>query len=450
MRVCLTSLGCFKNLVDGESLLGLLGTAGHEFVSMPGDADAVIVNTCGFIRQAQRESIERILEIAALKRNGRPLVIVSGCLAQGWGAELLREMPEVDAVLGTGALGEVVHALELAAQGERNAFLGPPGYLPETAPPRLLSTPPWTAYVKISEGCDNRCRYCLIPYLRGPNRSRPAERVLEEVNALVERGVREIVLVGQDLTRYGEDLRPGIRLPGLLRSMAALRGIRWIRMHYLHPARVDRELLETIAGETAVCAYLDLPMQHGDDGILAAMGRGITARQMLALLDEARSLIPGVAVRTSMMTGFPGETERAFRRMLSLMQRAACDWAGVFAFSPQEGTPAARMPAQVPALTRIARRAKAMALQRRISRNANQGLIGREMEILVETRPHTMEVEGRGSWPAVAGRSYREAPEVDGRVHVLLEGTDPPPEPGSFVRARVVRAGPYDVYATIK
>lgn len=450
MRVCLISLGCAKNLVDGETMLGLLGVAGHEFASRPADADAVIVNTCAFIRPAQRESVERILEVAAGKKDGRPLIIVAGCLAQASGRELIAEIPEVDAVVGTGSAGRIAAIIERATRGVRTVCIEPPGYLPDVAPPRLLSTPPWTAYLKISEGCSNRCRYCLIPSLRGPGRSRPPERVLDEAGALLDCGAREIVLIGQDLTRYGDDLRDGTGLKDLLRSASALPGDFWLRLQYLHPARVGPELLEVIAGEPKICRYLDLPMQHGDDQVLAAMGRGVTAGEMLATVDAARARIPGVAVRTTLMTGHPGETRPAFRNLLRFMRRAACDWGAVFAFSRQEGTPAARMPDQVPPRTRIARRARAMAVQRRISRTVQTAHVGKGFRMLVETLPHEVTVPGSGPAQAVSGRTYREAAGIDGQVHLLLDGeagTAAAPAPGTFVVVQAVAAEPYDLFA---
>lgn len=455
MRICLISLGCAKNLVDGETILGRLAMAGHEIASEPELAQAVVVNTCAFIRAAERESLQAIREIAAMRRTGAlEILVVTGCLAQRRGERLLAQMPEVDGVLGTGAVARAEEALELIARGRRVAFVqGRPGFLPEGVPVRLQSTPPWRAYVKVTEGCSNRCAYCLIPSLRGPARSRDSAAVIAEARQLAGQGVRELTLVGQDLTRYGAagagqgGRADGNGLAGLLRQLARIDGLRWIRLHYLHPARVDRELLETLAGIPAVCKYLDLPVQHGDDSVLAAMNRGTTRDRLLALVREARAILPGVSLRTSFIVGFPGETHASYRRLLSFMRDIRPDYAGVFAYSRQPGTPAACLPDQVSGRVKVARRARTLALQRRLSRLQNQSWIGRELEVLVESGPHEITLPDGLRVTAVSGRSHREAPDVDGQVHVVCgPGRGPGPAPGVFVRARVTAAGAYDLY----
>ncbi len=450
MRVCLVSLGCPKNLVDGETILGQLGLAGHEIAATPDLADVVIVNTCGFIRDAQRESIDTILEMARKKSEGRLLrVLATGCLAQRSGAELLAEIPELDGAVGTGGIGAIADVLAAVAAGERVLSSGPPGFLPEGVAPRLLVTRPWTAYLKISEGCDNRCAYCVIPDLRGPHRSRPAAHIRTELEQLVAAGVREVTLVGQDLTRWGGDLPGRPVLADLLEQLDIAQGPRWLRLHYLHPARVDDRLLETIARLKSVCNYLDLPMQHGSSRILAAMRRGTTPDDLLRLAGRARETIPGVAIRTSFIAGFPGETEADFEQLLRLMRRVSADWAGVFSYSREEGTPAAEMPDQVPARLKIRRRALAMALQRRVSRRQASRLLGQHLPVLVETPRQEVRLPDGMPAMAVGGRSYREAPDVDGQVWLRIAPGNEAPEAGSFVTARPFANGPYDIFADI-
>lgn len=455
MRVCLISLGCPKNLVDGETILGQLAMAGHEIAAEPELAEAVIVNTCAFIQAAQHESLQVIRDVAELRRTGAlRLLAVSGCLAQRRGAWVLDQIPEVDGVLGTGAVGQAVDALSRMDEGERVDLTGAgPGFLPEGVPVRLPATPPWRAFLKVTEGCSNRCAYCLIPDLRGPARSREPGAVVEEARQLAGQGVRELTLVGQDLTRYGLDLDLGLGvggaagLPGLIRRLADISGLRWIRLHYLHPARVDRELLETMAATPSVCRYLDVPVQHGDRRVLAAMNRGTTPRQLLELVDEARAVIPGVSLRTSLIVGFPGETEASYRRLLRLMRQMRADYAGIFTYSRQPGTPAADMPEQVPGLVKVARRARALALQRRISRTQSERWIGHTLEVLVESGPRKVTLPDGTQVTAVSGRSHREAPDVDGQVHVICApGRGRRPAPGSFVSGRVVSAGTYDLF----
>jgi len=449
VRVCLVSLGCPKNRVDGETMLGLLGSAGHDIAATPELADVVLVNTCGFIQSAQQESVGVLLDMARRKRRGRPrYLIATGCLAQAHAAELLAEIPELDAAAGTAAAADIVQLVSSLgpAGGPRPALVGAPGYLPAGVDPRLVSTPPWTAYLKISEGCDNRCSYCAIPDLRGTHRSRPPEDIATEARQLVDAGVREIILVGQDLTRWGQER--GLGLPDLLQRLVGIDGLHWLRLHYLHPARVDERLLAMIASEPKICRYLDVPIQHGDDAILAGMGRGVTAGQLIGLVARARQVIPGVAVRTTVITGFPGETKHRFRRLLQLLHALAPDWTGAFAYSPQAGTPAAELPGRVPGRTRARRRALVMALARRLSARHNRELIGRPIEVLIESTPAEIDWPDGTSHLAVTGRTYRDAPEIDGSIHIAVDADDVP-QPGEFRLALVTSAGPYDLYGSL-
>jgi ribosomal protein S12 methylthiotransferase len=456
LKICLVSLGCPKNQVDGETMLGLLGAAGHEFASSPELADLVLVNTCAFVSDAQQESVAVLLEMAGLRARRRlRLLVATGCLAQRYPEQLLAEIPELDAVVGTGGVGRLPGLVASLASGDRTrpAVLQDAGYLPAGPSTRLLTTPPWTAYLKISEGCDNRCAYCVIPGLRGSHRSRPLADLVAEASQLAAAGVRELVLVGQDLTRWGQE-QAGVEHPDrtpplaqLITALAAIPDLRWLRLHYLHPGRVTDALLRAIAAEPKACRYLDIPAQHGDDGILSAMGRGVTAGSMLATVAQARSLMPDVAIRTSVITGFPGETPARFRRLMAFLHRMAPSWAGAFAYSREAGTPAYRMRPQVPPRTRARRRDMVMRLVQRSSARDNRRQVGRTLDMLVETTPRQAAWPGEDKRWVVSGRTYREAPGVDGQVHLSVPAAGGAPPPGAFVRASIVAAGPYDLYA---
>jgi len=457
VRVNLVSLGCAKNLVDGETMLGLLCSQGHELAGSPELADVVLVNTCGFVLPAQKESVDTILEFAALKRDGLlRYLVVTGCLAQRSADELVAEIPEIDAILGTGSIEQVGAAFEALEALDRRVggldrealrFVGEAGHVPAGVLPRVQTTPPWTAYLKISEGCDNRCRYCVIPALRGPHRSRSAADLLDEVRGLTATGTKEIVLIGQDLTRWGQDLAGGpASLASLLADLSELPGVEWLRLQYLHPARVGSELLQAMAQLPKVCKYLDLPVQHGDDAVLAAMGRETTAAELLDTVALARRLMPEVAIRTSFIVGFPGETSTAFAAAMSFLRRLAPDWTAVFAYSRETGTPAATMTPQVPARSKIRRRAEMLSLARRLSRRRNRDFVGRKLRVLVETGVHLVDWAGGRQLPAVSGRSERDAPGVDGQVHIAVPEGAAPPEPGTFLLVEITAAGAYDLY----
>lgn len=437
--VALVSLGCPKNLVDSEVMVGLLKQAGYTVTAHPDEADAIIVNTCAFIADAQEEAVDIILELAEGKRSGRlRALVVAGCFAQRFPAELMAEMPEIDAVVGTGDFPEIASVVARALAGARVALVGTPRYIYDDATPRVVSTSANSAYIKIAEGCSNRCSYCVIPQLRGAFRSRPLESVVREAAGLAGNGVRELILVAQDTTRYGEDIYGRYSLASLLREVCRIDEIEWVRVLYMYPARVTEELVEVMASERKVCKYVDLPLQHADDDILSAMNRKGTSADAQKVISLFREAIPGVTIRTTLMAGFPGETEQKFGRLLDFLKAVRFDRAGVFAYSPEDGTPAADLPEQVPPAVREHRRERAMEVQKAISRQKNQARVGQLVDVLVEGRSAESDL-------VTVGRSQAEAPGIDGLIHM---GNEHPP-PGAFRRVRIVDAGDYDLVGEI-
>lgn len=433
----LLSLGCPKNLVDSEVMLGLLQNAQFTITNKESDADVLIVNTCGFIESAKEESIRHIFELAQHKESGNcQALIVTGCLAQRYAKELLEEIPEIDAIIGPGHINEIVEVVNQSLQGKvRHCQVNEPLYIYDEHSPRLLSTPSYTAYVKISEGCDNRCAYCAIPDIRGKFRSRSLESIESEVKALVARGVKEVILIAQDTTRYGLDIYGEYALDKLIRRLGTIDGLNWIRLLYCYPNRFTDKLIKAIAETPKVCKYIDLPLQHAADEILHAMKRPVTKQQARELMQKLRSQIPGIVIRTSLIVGFPGETEEHFKELLDFMAEVKFDRAGVFPYSQEEGTPAAKMPNQVHGKIKQERYHRAMKLQREISLNQNQQRIGQEMEVVVE---ELVDENKR----VYIGRSSYDAPEIDGNV----EFTSPVPlRVGDFVRVRINRALEYDL-----
>lgn len=424
------SLGCAKNRVDTEVMLGLLGSAGYAVTSDPRAAEVLIVNTCAFITPAQRESVNAVLGAARFKDEGRlRALVVAGCLAERHGAALLDEMTEIDALLGTGKVGAVAAVVEDALTGKRPAVLGDPGFL-QTGEPRLLTTAPYTAYLKIAEGCSNPCSFCVIPALRGPYRSRRKEDILKEAEALAAAGVKELVLVAQDTTRWGLDLygRPG--LAGLLRELARFNGFRWLRVLYAYPTGVSDELLTVIAEENRVCKYLDLPLQHVSPRLLRAMKR--PAVDVRELVKRVRAKVPGITLRTTFIVGFPGETAADFASLEEAVGEGGFDRTGAFAYSREEGTAAAGLPARVPWKTKQERLRRLRAAARGVSLARNRDMVGRDVLVLAEGK------RGRLFY----GRSEADAPEVDGKVYF----TSPRPvAPGEFVTVRITGAKAYDL-----
>jgi ribosomal protein S12 methylthiotransferase len=437
--VGLLSLGCPKNLVDGEVMLGRLQRAGYCLVADARQADVIVVNTCAFIDRAKQESVDAILEMAREKETGRARrLVVTGCLIQRYDAELRREIPEIDATLGTGQVEEIVRAVGGEAISLEGAGPGLPTWVYDHTVPRVLSTPPWLAYVKISEGCDYTCSFCIIPKLRGRHRSRNVEDVVAEVRSLAARGVREVVLVAQDSTRYGLD--HGVRdgLAYLLRRLGRIDALRWIRVMYAYPATLTDPILDAMASEEKVVKYVDIPLQHGSEPVLRRMKRPTGRGSLLGMVERIRERVPGVAVRTSFIVGFPGETGEDFDRLLAFVEAGQFDNVGVFTYSDEEGTSSYDLRGRVPARLKESRRRRLMARQKRISARRNRARVGDRLEVLVE-----------GSHPEsdllLRGRAAFHAPEIDGQV-IINEGTA---EPGTFVTCEVTEAHPYDLVARI-
>jgi len=437
--VGLLSLGCPKNLVDGEVMLGRLRGAGYELVADARQADVVVVNTCAFIDRAKQESVDAILEMAREKESGRAQrLVVTGCLSQRYDEELRREIPEIDASLGTGQVDDIVRAVSGDATSLADAAPGLPTWVYDHTAPRVLSTPPWLAYVKISEGCDYTCSFCIIPTLRGKHRSRNVEDVVAEVRALAARGVREIVLVAQDSTRYGLD--HGIRdgLAYLLRRLGRVGGIRWIRILYAYPATLTDPILDAIASEEKVVKYVDIPLQHASEPVLKRMKRPTGKGNLLGMIERIRQRVPGVAIRTSFIVGFPGETDADFAKLLAFVESGQFESVGVFTYSDEEGTGSFELPARVPAKVKERRRRGLMSLQKRISTRRNRSRVGERIEVLVEGTHDDTDL-------LLRGRAATQAPEIDGQV-LINEGTA---APGSFVTCEVTEAHPYDLVARI-
>ncbi len=421
MKIHFTSLGCAKNLIDSEQMLALIQAAGHQIVADPAQADAAVVNTCAFIEAAQQEAINAILELAELKKTGSlKRLVVTGCLAQRYSGDILKEMPEIDAVLGVGSFPDIVAALE---SGERHAarFADKNAPLPELG--RAVTTGPGWAYLKIADGCDNRCAYCVIPSIRGKYRSRPMDAILTEAETLAGSGVKELILVAQDATRYGHDFHDGTTLAGLLRALVKVDGIEWIRLHYLYPNEITDELIDVIASEPKVLKYLDVPIQHVNDAILRRMRRPETRASIEALFDKLRARIPEAVLRTSLIVGLPGEGEAEFSELLDFLRAQKLPRAGVFTFSPQEGTPAADMPDRCTEAEALARQRTVMDLQASIMDEYDRSQIGKVFQVLCEGQCED------GRW---AGRRYADSPDVDEQVLFTGDAV-----PGDFVRVRI-------------
>ncbi len=430
----MVTLGCPKNRVDSEMMEELLRQAGHRTASSARRADVVVVNTCGFIEPAREESYRTLRELAA-KKGRRQWLIAAGCMAQRYGEEIRRQVPEVDAVIGTQSWPKIVTLLsQMSDRTEGSpapAIVERDGNL--VASIRRRATRGASAYVKITDGCDAACAFCAIPLIKGPQRSKPAEDILREIREVAAQGVREVVLIGQDSTAYGRDLDMGDGLPTLARSILdAAPEIDWLRLMYAYPQHVSAQLIEVMATSPAFCHYLDLPLQHGHPDVLRRMRRPHDVDQVVRLADALRVAMPDIALRSTFIVGFPGETEQEFEELLAFMRRIAFDQVGVFAYSREEGTPAADCPDQIDAATIAERYDRAMLCQQGISLNRNRAQIGRQLPILVE---------GSGGG-LVVGRSYREAPEVDGMVLLAGEAT-----PGEFLACRIVDAQEYDLIA---
>ena len=438
MKVAFISLGCAKNLVNTEQMMALTRDAGYELVSDPEGADVAVLNTCGFIDSAKSEAIQNILELAALKDAGKlGKLLVAGCLSQRYQSELEQEMPEVDGVLGTGSYTDIVSALEEVTAGGHPRRFGDIDHTEEDGA-RVVSTPPYTAYLKIAEGCDNRCSYCIIPYLRGRYRSRSMESLLAEAKTLADRGVQELIVIAQDITRYGTDLYGRRRLGELLTELCKL-PFHWIRLHYLYPDEVDDDLIDVIAREHKILKYIDIPLQHINDGILKAMNRRSTKAEIIALLNKLRQRLPGLVLRTSLICGLPGEGEAEFEELCEFLQDAGIERAGIFQFSPEEGTPAAVMEHQVEPETAARRVELLVELQSRVMDAYNESRLGETLEVLCEGFDPEM--------GCYAGRSYADSPDVDGRVFFTAAGLVPA---GTFVNVRITGTSDGDLTGEIE
>jgi len=421
-------------------MLGRLQANGHQIVADPKAADVIVVNTCAFIDRAKQESIDTILEMAREKQQGRARrLVVTGCLAQRYDGELRREIPEIDASLGTGQVEDILRAVS----GEETHVdaAAPPTWVYDHASPRLLSTPPYMAYLKISEGCDYTCSFCIIPTLRGRHRSRGIEDVLAEAQALAARGVRELVLVAQDSTRYGLDLGLRDGLARLLRRLGRIDGVRWIRVMYAYPATVTDAVLETIASEEKVAKYIDIPLQHASQSVLQRMKRPTGRGNLLGLVEKMRAKVPGVALRSSFIVGFPGETEADFTELLRFVEAAQFDNVGVFTFSDEQGTSSFELPDRVPPRTKDARKRKLLGLQKKISLRRNRARLGKRLTVLVEG-PHPE------SELLLRGRLEGQAAEIDGAV-LITDSAEQALRPGDFVTCEITGAHPYDLEARV-
>ena len=423
-KIAFISLGCAKNQVNCEQMMAAVQAAGHEIVAAPEGADVAVVNTCGFLASACEEAIDNILQMAELKKSGQlKKILVTGCMAQRYKGDVLEELPEVDGILGTGSYGDIVKAIdEVMAEGLRPCHLGNI-HTAEQGGPRILSTPPWFAYLRIAEGCDNHCAYCVIPSLRGKYRSRPMNELLDEAAELASAGVQELLVIAQDITRYGTDLNGEHQLAALLRELCKL-DFHWIRLHYLYPHEITEELIDTIAAEEKILPYLDIPMQHCNDRILKAMNRRDTKESLLAMVKKLRERIPGLVLRTSLIAGLPYEGEEEFEELCEFLRDVQIERAGVFPFSPEEGTRAALM--EHVDFEEAQRRAElAVDVQSDIIDAYNESVLGDEREVLCEGFDPQAQM--------FFGRTYAESPEIDGRVYFTA---DREVAPGTFVNVR--------------
>lgn len=432
-KIGFVSLGCNKNLCDTENMLGILAERGYEPVNDPAEAEVIVVNTCGFIDSAKEESINTILEMAEYKKGNCRLLVAAGCMAQRYPEEIRRELPEVDVIVGTTVFDRIADVIEEGLRGKSETLIDDINREVPDCLPRIRTTLPHTAYIKIAEGCSNHCTYCAIPNIRGRYRSRPMENILAEAKALAADGVKELIVVAQDTTRYGEDLYGKRKIAPLLRELCKIDGIKWVRVHYSYPEAVDDELIDAIKTEDKIVKYLDIPVQHGDNEILRRMGRQTNRAQIVGLIARLRKEIPDVVIRTSLIAGFPGETEEQFQNLLSLMEEVRFDRTGVFAYSAEEGTPAARLPGQLDDTVKEARRAAAMELAQRLSFERNQKLLGRTLEVMTDGFEDGL----------FYGRSGGESLEADPLIYF---GSQLEPEAGDIVRVRILDAQEYDLY----
>ena len=440
MNILFISLGCDKNLVDSEVMLGLLNAKGYQMVDDEMEADIIIVKTCCFIHDAKEESIQTILEMAQYKTDGRlKVLVVTGCLAQRYQQEFLDEIPEVDAVLGTTSYDKIVEAVEEALAGKGHVEVEDIDALPLVDTRRLVTTGGHFAYLKIAEGCDKHCTYCIIPNIRGNFRSVPMERLIKEAGELAGQGVKELILVAQETTLYGKDLYGEKSLHRLLRELCKISGIRWIRILYCYPEEIDENLIQVMKEEKKICHYLDLPIQHANDDILKRMGRRTSKKQLEEIIGRLRREIPDIALRTTLITGFPGETKEQHEELMEFVDEMEFDRLGVFTYSPEEDTPAADMPDQVPEEVKEERQAEIMELQQEIVFDQAEAMIGREVLVMIEGKV--------ADENAYVGRTYKDAPNVDGLIFI---NTEAELMSGDFAKVKVTGALEYDLIGELK
>ncbi|MDO5396648.1 MAG: 30S ribosomal protein S12 methylthiotransferase RimO [bacterium] len=433
-NIGLVSLGCAKNQTDAETMLGILDSDGYNIVFDAGEADAIIVNTCGFIESAKQESINTLLEMAQYKDGRCKILIASGCLAERYSKEIAEEIPEVDAIIGTGDYDRIAEAIRAAAEGGMPVICGNPNRDPEEGLPRILSTPSYTAYLKIAEGCSNNCTYCAIPMIRGAFRSRRPESILDEAKRLAESGVKELIVIAQDTTRYGTDIYGKPSLAGLLEKLAGVDGIEWIRVHYFYPEAVTDELIDTMAKYEKICPYIDMPIQHINNEILRRMARRTNRNEIESRIRKLRERIPGCIIRTSIIVGFPGETEEQFRELYDFVREIRFDRMGVFAYSQEEGTPAAGFENQIDEDVKKERLDALMTLQQGISLELNRAKIGSTVEVIAEGYDEESFL--------FYGRSRGDSIDVDGKVYF---GTENELEPGDIIKVKILDADEYDL-----
>lgn len=435
MKILFISLGCDKNLVDTEVMLGLLASRGYEMTDDETQADIIVINTCCFIHDAKEESIQNILEMAEYKKTGQvEALIVTGCLAERYRQEIIDEIPEVDEVLGTTAYDQILDAVDAALEGRHSVILSDPDALPLPDTKRLVTTGGHFAYLKIAEGCDKHCTYCIIPKIRGNFRSVPMERLLKEAEELAEQGVKELILVAQETTLYGKDLYGEKALHKLVKELCKISGIRWIRILYCYPEEITDELIQVMKEEPKVCHYLDLPIQHANDTILKRMGRRTSKQELIDIVGRLRREIPDICLRTTLITGFPGETEEQHEELMDFVDEMEFDRLGVFTYSAEEDTPAASMPDQIDEEVKEERQAELMELQQDIAFDNAQDMVGREVLVMIEGKV--------ADENAYVGRTYRDAPNVDGLIFI---NTDEELLSGDFARVKVTGAVDYDL-----
>ena len=435
MKILFISLGCDKNLVDTEVMLGMLASRGYEMTNDEQEADIIVINTCCFIHDAKEESIQNILEMAEYKKNGSAkALIVTGCMAERYRQEILDEIPEVDEVLGTTAYDRILDAVDAALVGQHEVMTADLDALPLPETKRLVTTGGHFAYLKIAEGCDKHCTYCIIPKIRGNFRSVPMERLLKEAQDLAEQGVKELILVAQETTLYGKDLYGEKSLPKLLRELCKISGIRWIRILYCYPEEITDELIQVMKEESKICHYLDLPIQHANDTILKRMGRRTSKQELIDIVQKLRKEIPDICLRTTLITGFPGETQEQHEEVMEFIDTLEFDRLGAFTYSPEEDTPAATFEDQIDEEVKEDRQADIMELQQEIAFDKAEDMIGREVLVMIEGKV--------ADENAYVGRTYRDAPNVDGLIFI---NTDVELISGDFAKVKVTGALDYDL-----